>query len=95
MSHADIEKQKMLARIRRIKGQVEAIERAFEGEAKSEKILHLIAAVRGAVSGLMGEVVEHHIRHHLVDREKYPDALDVGAENALIDIVHSYVKKSS
>lgn len=92
MSHADVEKQKMLARVRRIRGQVDAIERAFEAEADSEKIMHLIAAVRGAVSGLMGEVVEHHIRYHLVDAEKHPGALDADAQEALIDVIHSYVK---
>jgi len=93
MSHGDSEKQKMLARVRRIRGQVEAIERAFEAEADSEKIMHLIAGARGAISGLMGEVVEHHIRHHLVDHAKYPGALDADAQEALIDVIHTYVKK--
>lgn len=58
--HADKEKTKLLARVRRIKGQVEALERALEAEVESEKILHLIAAARGGIAGLMGEVVEHH-----------------------------------
>ncbi|ESQ83209.1 hypothetical protein AEAC466_13235 [Asticcacaulis sp. AC466] len=93
MSHADREKEKMLARVRRIRGQVEAIERAFEAEAESEKIMHLIAGVRGSVSGLMGEVVEHHIRYHLVDGEKFPGALDADAQEALVEIIHTYVKK--
>jgi DNA-binding FrmR family transcriptional regulator len=93
MSHADSDKQKMLARVRRIKGQVEAIERAFEAEAESDKIMHLIAGARGAISGLMGEVVEHHIRHHLVDDVKHPGALDAAARDALVDVIHSYVKK--
>ncbi len=94
MSHSASEKQKLLARVRRIRGQVEALERAFEAEQDTEKILHLISAARGAISGLMGEVVEHHVRYHLIDREKYPDALDVDAQEALIEIIHSYVKKS-
>ena len=90
--HANKEKDKLLARVRRIKGQVEALERAVEGEAESEKILHLIAAARGGISGLMGEVVEHHIRYHLADDPDQPGVLRPEAQQALIDIIHSYVK---
>ncbi|ESQ83052.1 hypothetical protein AEAC466_14410 [Asticcacaulis sp. AC466] len=90
--HASNEKSKLLGRIRRIKGQIEALERAVEGEAESEKILHLIAAAKGGVSGLMGEVVEHHIRYHLADDPEYPGVLKAEAQQALIDIIHSYVK---
>ena len=90
--HADREKSKLLARVRRIKGQIEALERAVEGEAESEKLLHLIAAARGSISGLMGEVVEHHIRHHLADDPEQPGILKPEAQQALIDIIHSYVK---
>ncbi|MDI7774753.1 metal/formaldehyde-sensitive transcriptional repressor [Asticcacaulis sp. EMRT-3] len=90
--HANKEKDKLLARVRRIKGQVEALERAFESEAESEKILHLIVAARGGISGLMGEVVEHHIRNHLADDPDQPGVLRPEAQQALIDIIHSYVK---
>lgn len=90
--HADKEKSKLLARVRRIKGQVEALERALEAEADSEKILHLIAGARGSISGLMGEVVEHHILHHLADDPQQPGVLKPDAQRALIDIIHSYIK---
>ncbi len=90
--HADKEKAKLLARVRRIKGQVEALERAVESEADSEKLLHLIAAARGSISGMMGEVVEHHIWHHLADDPDQPGVLKPDAQQALIDIVHSYIK---
>lgn len=82
----------MLARVRRIKGQVEAIERAFENEAESDKIMHLIAGTRGAISGLMGEVVEHHIRHHLADDQDHPGMMRPDAQQALIDVIHTYIK---
>ena len=62
MTHTIREKQKLLARVRRIRGQVEAIERALEGEAGCEPVMHLIAGTRGAMAGLMAEVVEDHIR---------------------------------
>ncbi|MGN6424229.1 MAG: metal/formaldehyde-sensitive transcriptional repressor [Asticcacaulis sp.] len=90
--HADKDKDKLLARVRRIKGQVEAIERALIAEAESEKILHAIAAARGGISGLMGEVVEHHVRHHLADDPDHPGVLRPQAQQALIDIFNSYIK---
>lgn len=90
--HTAKDKQKMIARVRRIRGLVDAVERALEDEAGCEKVLHLIAGVRGAVTGLMGEVVEDHIKHHLVDQEKHPGALDQDGAQALIDVVHSYLK---
>ena len=92
MSHTIHEKQKLLARTRRIRGQVEAIERALDGEAGCEKVMHLIAAARGAMAGLMAEVVEEHVRTHLVDREKYPDALNAEAAEQLLDVVRTYLK---
>ena len=67
MTHTIRDKLKLMARVRRIRGQVEAIERALDGEAGCEKVMHLISAARGAMSGLMAEVVEEHVRTHLVD----------------------------
>lgn len=92
MVHTIREKQRLLARVRRIRGQIEAIERALESEAECEKVMHLLAAVRGAVTGLMAEVVEDHVWTHLVDREKYPDALNVDAAKQLLDVVRTYLK---
>ena len=92
MSHTVQEKKKLLGRVRRIKGLVEAIERALEGEVGCEKVLHLIAGVRGATAGLMAEVVEEHVRSHLVDVEKHPGALDEDAAEELLDVVRAYLK---
>ena len=86
------EKQKLLARVRRMKGQVEAIERALEGEAGCERVMHLIAGVRGAMAGLMAEVVEDHVRTHLVDSETHPGALNAEAAEQLLDVVRTYLK---
>jgi FrmR/RcnR family transcriptional regulator, repressor of frmRAB operon len=92
MVHTIREKQRLLARVRRMRGQIEAIERALESEAECEKVMHLLAAVRGAVTGLMAEVIEDHVWTHLVDREKYPDALNVDAAKQLLDVVRTYLK---
>jgi DNA-binding FrmR family transcriptional regulator len=92
MSHTVREKQKLLARVRRIRGQVDAIERALDSEAGCEKVMHLIAGVRGAVAGLMAEVVEDHVRTHLVDAEKHPKALNGEAAEQLLEVVRTYLR---
>jgi DNA-binding FrmR family transcriptional regulator len=90
--HTIRDKQRLLARVRRIRGQVEAIERALESEAGCEHVMHQIAGVRGAIAGLTAEVIEDHIQNHLVDRQKYPDALDPDAAEELMAVVRTYLK---
>ena len=92
MAHTVREKHKLLARVRRIKGQVEAVERALDDEARCEQVMHLIAGVRGAMAGLMAEVVEDHVRTHLVDAEKHPGALDARAAEQLLEVIRTYLK---
>src|ERR1700748_1033112 len=92
MSHTIKEKKKLIARVGRIRGQVDAIERALTEEAECERIMHMIAGIRGSVAGLMAEVVEDHIRTHLVDPERNPGALNAEAADQLIDVVHIYLK---
>lgn len=62
MPHSPQEKKKVLGRVRRIRGQIEALERALEGGADCAPVMQQIAAIRGAVNGLMSEVMEAHIR---------------------------------
>ena len=92
MTHTVREKQKLLARVRRLRGQVEAIERALDAEAGCEQVMHLIAGVRGATAGLMAEVVEDHVRTHLVNADLYPDALNPEAAEQLMGVVRTYLK---
>ena len=92
MTHTIREKQKLLARARRIRGQVEAIERALENEVGCEQVMHLLSAARGAMAGLMAVVVEEHVRTHLVDAESFPGALNVEAADQLLDVVRTYLK---
>ena len=92
MTHTIREKQKLQARVRRIRGQVDAIERALETEAGCERVMHLIAGVRGAVAGLMAEVVEDHVRTHLVDASAHPGALKTDAAEQLLDVVRTYLR---
>ena len=92
MTHTVREKAKLLARVRRIRGQVEAVERALEAEAGCERVMHLLASTRAAMAGLMAEVVEDHVRTHLVDPDKHPGALDEEAAGQLLDVVRTYLK---
>ena len=91
MSHTIREKKKLLDRVRRLRGQVEAIARALEEEAGCETVMHLIAGVRGATSGLMAEVVEDHVRTHLTDADgKRGDG--ASAADELVDVVRAYLR---
>jgi DNA-binding FrmR family transcriptional regulator len=65
MSHTVRDKKQLLTRIRRIKGQAEALEKVIAEETECSAVLQQIAAIRGAVNGLMTEVLEGHIREHL------------------------------
>jgi len=69
MAHSPEDKKRVLTRVRRIRGQVEALERALEAGEPCIAILQQIAAVRGAANGLMGEMVEIHLNDELVNGE--------------------------
>jgi DNA-binding FrmR family transcriptional regulator len=92
MAHTIKEKSKLLARVRRIKGQVEAVERALEAELGCGDVLQLVASVRGAVNGLTVELIEDHIVHHVVDPHHEPDAGRAKAAAELIDVIRTYLK---
>jgi len=90
--HTIREKNKLLARVRRIRGQVEAIERALETEIGCADVLQVIASVRGAMNGLMAEVMEDHIRFHVVDPARDPNTQRAQGAQELIDVVRTYLK---
>lgn len=92
MAHIIRDKKKLLNRIRRIRGQVEAVERALDSEADCTEILHTIAACRGAISALMTEVLEGHIRFHVVDPDRSPTSAQSVAAQELIDVIKQYVR---
>lgn len=91
MTHTIREKAKLLARVRRIRGQVEAIERAVEEEVGCADVLQVIASVRGAINGLMAEVIEDHVRNHVVAVTLAANERTEGA-NDLLDVVRAYLK---
>ena len=90
--HTVEEKPKLILRIRRIKGQIAAIERALENDDDCSNILQLITAARGAMNGLMAELLEGHIRFHVLDPKQRRSSEQALAADELIEIVRSYLK---
>jgi DNA-binding FrmR family transcriptional regulator len=90
MSHTIKDKKKLLSRIRRIKGQSEAIERALEGDSECEDILQLVASCRGALNGLMAELIEGHLRFHVLDPDQKTSPSQLEAADELMAVVKRY-----
>lgn len=92
MSHIQRDKSKLLSRVRRIRGQVEALDRALgEGQGCAE-VLQQIAAVRGAVNGLMLEVLEEHIETHVAGAQIATDAERREGAEELIEVMRTYLR---
>jgi DNA-binding FrmR family transcriptional regulator len=91
MAHTIKEKAKLLNRVKRVRGQIEALERAVEEEKGCAEVLHLVVTARGSMNSLMAEVIEDHIREHVVDPDRERGSRARGAEE-LIDIVKAYLK---
>lgn len=92
MSHTIRDRVKLLSRVRRIRGQVEALERALDAEKGCAEVLHQIAAIRGAVQGLMAEVMEGHIREHLAGRDAASQATRTQAADELVAVLRTYFR---
>lgn len=84
------EKLKLLQRVRRLRGQLDAVERTLSAGEDCGDQLMLLAAVRGGVNSLMAEVLEDHIRFHLTDGAKEKIAPELAED--LIDLVRAYLK---
>ncbi|HEX4650831.1 MAG TPA: metal/formaldehyde-sensitive transcriptional repressor [Granulicella sp.] len=92
MDHLDKEKRKLVARIKRIRGQVDAIERSLSSNDNCADVLMLLATVRGGINSLMAEVLEDHIRLHLLSPERPATAEPQELAEDLIDLVRAYLK---
>jgi DNA-binding FrmR family transcriptional regulator len=92
MAHTVREKTKLLARVRRIRGQMDAVERALETGIGCGDVLQVLASVRGALNGLMAEVIEDHIRFHVVDPAHEKNRERAKGAQELIEVVRTYLK---
>ncbi len=85
------EKQKLLFRVKRLRGQFAAVERALTAGDECADILMLLAAIRGGVNGLMAEILEDHIRLHIMNPDQKMDSPEELGED-LIGLVRAYLK---
>jgi DNA-binding FrmR family transcriptional regulator len=91
MSQTKSAQIKLLNRVKRIRGQIDTVERALSSEDQDRAdVLMLLAAARGGVNGLMAEVLEDHIRLHLLKDGHAPLTPELGED--LIDLVRAYLK---
>ena len=92
MAHTTKDKEKLLIRVRRIRGQIEAVERSLSEEHDCADVLQLVAACRGALNGLMAELIEGHIRFHVLPSSGRKSAPQAEAAEELIEVVRTYLK---
>jgi FrmR/RcnR family transcriptional regulator, repressor of frmRAB operon len=90
MAHTLVDKQKLLNRARRLRGQVDAIERALESDVGCTEVMRLLTTARGAINGIMAEVVEDHIHMHMIDEDRKPSRSEVKAADELIEVLRVY-----
>lgn len=92
MSHTIKQKQDLILRAKRIQGQVDALVRTLEEERDCSEVLHIMSAARGAMNSLMSELLEGHVRHHVLNGKQRPTSKQVQAADEVIEMVKSYLK---
>lgn len=90
MAHTSQDKLKLVSRLKRLQGQIGAAQTSVEAGEDCYKILMTLSSARGALNGLMGDIVEGHIREHVVGAKNTPDAAEAGEET--IEILRSFWK---
>ena len=92
MSHTIENKRALVLRAKRIQGQVEALVRSLTEEKECSEILQLMSAARGAMNSLMAELLEGHIRSHVIDPKRKPNPAQAAAADEVINMVKAYLK---
>jgi DNA-binding FrmR family transcriptional regulator len=92
MSHTIREKENLLLRAKRVQGQIEALVRALDEERDCSEVLQIMGAARGAMNSLMAELLEGHIRSHVLNGKHRPSSGQVAAADEVIAMVKSYLK---
>lgn len=90
--HTVREKQKLVSRVRKIRGQLDAVEKGLLEEKGCFATLTTLAAARGALNGLVAQIVEDHVRHHVLDPAARANSKQSLAAEELIEVVRAYVK---
>lgn len=93
MGHVAKEKTRLLNRLKRLRGQIEAIERAVGEDEECANVLQQATSCRGALDGFIAEVIEDHIREHMIGNRASLNETKLTAAEELIEIVHTYLKR--
>lgn len=91
MAHIDKARDALQGRVKRIAGQIGAVGRALDADADCTEVLHLVAAVRGAVNGLLDEIIVEHLEAHVANPDLSAEARRKGAED-LVAVIRRYNK---
>jgi DNA-binding FrmR family transcriptional regulator len=92
MPHTVRDKKKLLDRVKRIRGQLNGLEKALEEERDCGEVLLTLAACRGAMNSLMAEIMEGHVRFHLLPRDTKPDPETARAAEELLEVIKRYLR---
>jgi DNA-binding FrmR family transcriptional regulator len=92
VGHVTRDRDKLLNRIRRIRGQLNAVEKAIDEEEACASVLQTLVACRGAMNSLIAQLLEDHVRHHVVDPHKNPSSKQAQAAGELIELLRTYLK---
>lgn len=92
MTHIITDKKKLLNRVSRLKGQLEAVEKAIKKDEECQAILMTIASMRGALMGLMGDLMESHVLAHVLEGKEKPSAHQMAAAQEMIDVIKAFLK---
>ena len=89
--HTHRDRDKLKARLARLRGQIDAVGRGLDEDRDCGAILQQVAAIRGAVAGLMAELMQGHVREHLA-AEGIPDADRARAADDLVEVLRRYLR---
>jgi DNA-binding FrmR family transcriptional regulator len=92
VAHLVEHKKKLLNRVRRLRGQIDALERALESDDGCNEVMALLSAARGAINGVMTEVVADHILMHVMSSDKKGARPDKESLDQLLDVLRTYIR---
>lgn len=93
MAHTVRDRDKLVLRTKRIRGQVDGILRKLEEDDDDcFAVLQTVAACRGALNSLMAEIIDGHVRDHILDPKQKPTAAQTQASEQLLEIVRAFLR---
>ena len=92
MSHTTAAKKDLITRINRIQGQLDGIKDAIQEDLDCASVLQQVAACRGAMNGLMAEIIEGEIKNHVLSPNAKANSSEAKAADELVEVLRRYIK---